>query len=639
MDPLTRPRHGHALKVATVFNVNPELDHSDFLCPFTMIISTLTHRDLLSPLYLVIPVILAIIHRVFFCIKKKNPYPPGPAGLPIIGNLFQAPKLRQWVKFLEWSKKYGPIFHLTVGSQHVVVLNTVEAVDDLFVRQSRVFSERYAPHVAADILSAGQRLIFINGSTEEFKVRVVTIYFTVDRSRLHRRAQVVRKAFHSAMSATTSRKFRLLQDLESRMTLYHLFVLGRDDNANTTIQEGRSNADTPQRHWYSVINRLSTNIAVMIVYGIRLPQVFGSERMHSIHQVTENVTHMALPGAYLADIFPVLRWIPDFLAWWRVEAKRLHVWESNLYESFLTDIISDHKNGTDRPECFVGNYVKKRSEHGLEDAPGKGLASNGWLRDKLLAYAAGQILEAASDTTAGTLKNALLLLVNHPEILRKTREELDAVVGDDRLPSFEDENSLPYLVAVIKEVMRCRPAIPLAIPHSPSEDVVYKGYFIPKGSVVIGNVYALHMDPIRFPQPRSFKPERWFVDSGSQKDKRETGLKLHTPMRWGGGPDLDRDHYAFGWGRRFCPGNHIAEASLFISLSRYIWAFDFQHPPDSSFPNAWDEESYTDGFSTNPHKFDISFVPRTAKHEEVIRRSFEEGQEQWETLGMERDRV
>ncbi|KAK1225337.1 hypothetical protein PQX77_011755 [Marasmius sp. AFHP31] len=379
----------------------------------------------------------------------------------------------------------------------------------------------------------------------------------------------------------------------------------------------------------------------MTMYGLRLPDAFGSKRMYvqiirrwdqtlkgrfrmAIHEVSVNVTHMALPGAFLADVFPVLRWLPDFLAPWRVKATRLHEWEYGVYGGFLNDIISDYKNGTDRPECFVGNYIKARSEHGLEDAPGKGVTSNGWIRDMLLAYSAGNVLEAGSDTTACTIKTVLLFLLSYPQVLEKVRNEIDSVVGPNRLPTVEDEPSLPYLIATIKEVMRCRPAIPLGLPHSPSEDTIYKGHLIPKGSIVIANAYALHMDSVRFPDPKAFKPERWFVCDDKTK-----------PMRWGSGPEQDRDHYLFGWGRRFCPGSHIAEATLFITLSRLIWAFKFQAA--GTPPDPWDEESYTAGFVTNPHKFDIKFEPRTATHADVVRRAFEEAQEQWETLGMERD--
>ncbi|EEB89349.1 hypothetical protein MPER_12563, partial [Moniliophthora perniciosa FA553] len=364
--------------------------------------------------------ILVLVFLLYYLISTLNKprYPPGPRKLPFVGNIFQVPHLRQWVQFSKWAKEFGPIFHLAVGPQHIIVLNTPEVVEELFVRRSRVFSNRYAPHVAAQIVSAGQRMIFIDGDTDEFKA--------------------VKKALHSAMNATASRKYRTLQDLESRMFLYHISELRHDKDANTNTETCHS-----ERHWYLLINRLATNTAMMIVYGSRVSQVYESKILHAIHQVAETVTHMSLPGAFMqvqppqpffrfqshltsssADVFPVLRLLPDFLAPWRIRAKQLH------------------DRGVDRPDCFVGAYIKERAEHGHETLPGKGIADDGCLRDVFLAYAAGQVIEAASDTTACFMKIYILFMLAYPEVLKKVRVELDSVVGSSRLPGFEDEEKL-----------------------------------------------------------------------------------------------------------------------------------------------------------------------------------------------------
>ncbi|ESK86194.1 cytochrome p450 [Moniliophthora roreri MCA 2997] len=549
--------------------------------------------------------VLVLVFFLLYLISAFNKprYPPGPRKLPFVGNVFQVPNLRQWVQFSKWAKEFGPIFHLAVGPQHIIVLNTPEIVEELFVRRSRVFSNRYAPHVAAEIMSAGQRTIFINGDTDEFRA--------------------VKKAFHSAMNATASRRYRTLQDLESRMLLYHISELRREKDANMKM------GTCSEHHWYSVVNRLATNVAVMIVYGLRVSEVYGSKKLHAIHQVAETVTHMSLPGAFLADVFPIFRLLPDYLAPWRIRAKQLHDREYGLYGGFLSEIMSDRKKGVDRPDCFVGAYIKERADHGHEVLPGKGVADDGCLRDVFLAYAAGQVLEAASDTTACFMKTYVLFMLAYPEVLKKARIELDSVVGSGRLPGFEDEERLPYLIATIKEVLRCRPPIPLGLPHSPSEDVIFDGYMIPKGSIVIGNVNAMHMDPVRFPEPTRFIPERWFA-SGK--------LDTSEPMRWGTGPDQDRDNYVLGWGRRYCPGSHIAEASIFITLSRLIWGLNMYSPTGNS-PDPWNEDTYSAGFVTNPHSYDVVFEPRSPEHYAVLQRSFDEGQEQWEILGLAKDEL
>ena len=198
-------------------------------------------------------------------------------------------------------------------------------------------------------------------------------------------------------------------------------------------------------------------------------------------------------------------------------------------------------------DCFMSTYLRDRADHGHEDAPGRGITNDGWMRDKFLAYTAGSMLEAGSDTSASVIQTFLLHMLSFPEHLKKAQEELDRVVGPDRLPSWEDEEQLPYLMACIKESMRLNPAATIgelasctppdttehhvaALPHAAEEADEYKGYYIPKGATVVGNVYAIHMDPSKYPNPTSYQPERWY--------------KPGQPTRMRSGPESkDRDMY------------------------------------------------------------------------------------------------
>lgn len=166
------------------------------------------------------------------------------------------------------------------------------------------------------------------------------------------------------------------------------------------------------------------------------------------------------------------------------------------------------------------------------------------MQDDFLAYGAGSALEAGSDTTTMSIATFILYMLSHPCALEKARAEIDRAVGLDRLPDFSDEEQLPYFMACLKETMRLRPATPLgtyishvestrserllALPHAAVEDDFYKGYHIPKGSTVIGNVWAIHRDPKRFFNPNAFIPERFYHEG--------------KPTRWDAGPiSHDRD--------------------------------------------------------------------------------------------------
>ncbi|KAI3600344.1 cytochrome p450 [Moniliophthora roreri] len=531
---------------------------------------------------------------------------PFAMSLPVIGSLLQLPTSHQWIKFQEWAEQYGPIFHLKAGPEHIIVLNTPELADEFLVKHGRVFSDRRWPHVAADIVSAGQRQLFLPASTVEFKA--------------------VRKANHSEMGPTPVRQYRRYQDLESRVLLHDFIEHGYESAKMMAEGSGHhSDPDFMDRHWFSLARRYANSVVMIAMYGERVHAVQGNESLSTVYEIMENITTISLPGSFLADTFTFLQYLPDVLAPWRAKAIKMHQKEIDLYGGFLKRIEADHKAGINRADCFVGKYLKAREASTDEVVSGGGVSPSGWIRDLLLAYVGGSAIEAGSDTTASSIMLFILFMLWYPEVLKKAREEVDRVVGSDRLPTFEDEEQLPYVMACIKELLRCRPPTPLGVPHRSSEDTFYNGYFIPKGTLVFGNVWAMQMDPVRFPNPREFIPERWFT--------RSTYEKTSGSMKWANnGPD--RDNYTFGWGQRFCQGMHLAEASMFITISRIIWGLDFEC---SAPPDPWDEKNHFGGFITNPLPFSAAFKARLPRHAEVIRRSYEDAQDQWEMLGLQRD--
>jgi len=142
--------------------------------------------------------------------------------------------------------------------------------------------------------------------------------------------------------------------------------------------------------------------------------------------------------------------------------------------------------------------------------------------------------------------------------------ELDRVVGPDRMPSWEDQPSLPYLRSLIKEVHRWGPVASLSVPHAATQDDIYDGMVIPKGTVCFPSITALNLDPERYPEPEVFNPDRFIHD-----EVPSAASAISSDY-------MKRDHYHYGFGRRLCPGILIAEASLFIFISRLVWGFDVQ---------------------------------------------------------------
>jgi cytochrome P450 len=152
-----------------------------------------------------------------------------------------------------------------------------------------------------------------------------------------------------------------------------------------------------------------------------------------------------------------------------------------------------------------------------------------------------------------------LAMVVFPEVQCRAQAELDAVVGRERLPTFTDAPRLPYVRAVIKEVLRWRPALPLGLPHAAAEDDWYDGIFIPKGATCMVNTWQCNHDRAIFGDDADdFKPERHLDGKGEL---------LPGPI------ETNREgHVSFGFGQRICVGKHLANDSLFIATARILWA-------------------------------------------------------------------
>jgi cytochrome P450 len=175
---------------------------------------------------------------------------------------------------------------------------------------------------------------------------------------------------------------------------------------------------------------------------------------------------------------------------------------------------------------------------------------------------------ASSETTSTALSWWALAMVAHPEYQRRAQAELDTVVGRSRVPTFSDISSLQYIQAMVKEVLRWRPPLPFSIPHSTTEDDWYDGMFIPKGTTCVPNLWPCHHDPTAYgDDAASFNPGR-FLDSFGKV----------TP-----GPAETRGegHGSYGFGKRSCIGNHVANDAFFIFMATLLWAMNLERVCDN----------------------------------------------------------
>lgn len=163
------------------------------------------------------------------------------------------------------------------------------------------------------------------------------------------------------------------------------------------------------------------------------------------------------------------------------------------------------------------------------------------------------MLLAGTDTSSLTLEWAMSSLVNHPEVLEKARVELNDNLGQNRLIDEPDLSKLSYLNSIISETLRLYPAAPLLVPHLSSKDCTIGGYHVPRGTILLGNVWAIHRDPKLWNDPTSFKPERFESGKGESQ-------KL----------------MPFGLGRRACPGAGLAQRVVGLALASLIQCFEWK---------------------------------------------------------------
>ncbi|GJJ11875.1 hypothetical protein Clacol_006113 [Clathrus columnatus] len=192
----------------------------------------------------------------------------------------------------------------------------------------------------------------------------------------------------------------------------------------------------------------------------------------------------------------------------------------------------------------------------------------------------------------------------HPDIQARAQAQIDDIDGRERMPNFDDFDKLPYVQALIKERLRWRVVVPFGVPHALSEDDIYEGYFIPKGTDCVVNVWGLNHDQnVYGPDAESFRPERHLDEQPSCANETK-----------------DEGHCAFGFGRRVCVGRHVALNTCIL------WCFNITPAEDESGkPMLIDaNQMLDDGLTIRPLPTNrYKFTPRFVEMEEVVKNELE----------------
>ncbi|KNG87439.1 hypothetical protein ANOM_004280 [Aspergillus nomiae NRRL 13137] len=253
-----------------------------------------------------------------------------------------------------------------------------------------------------------------------------------------------------------------------------------------------------------------------------------------------------IPGMHMVDIFTWLNYLPLCLKPWERDARKRFKRDLEWCMARLESI---------KDPAFAGQYMADAFLPSVIQASDRG----GFTTEEEAAYLSLQLIIGAADT-------------------QKARAEIGAVVGD-RLPDFADQEHIPYIRCIVKELWRWRPPVSLGHPHVTTKAIIYKGQQIPKDARLHLNAWAISHDPKRHENPDRFWAERYADDHT-------------TTMQSINSSDVTkRDHFAFGAGRRICPGYHVAERSLAIAMMRILWAFEVKWAEGTKHPV--DQLTYT----------------------------------------------
>nr|BAB87838.1 flavonoid 3'-hydroxylase [Torenia hybrid cultivar] len=451
------------------------------------------------------------LRLLLFSGQGRRLLPPGPRPWPLVGNL---PHLgpKPHASMAELARAYGPLMHLKMGFVHVVVASSASAAEQCLRVHDANFLSRPPNSGAKHVAYNYEDLVF----------------------------------------RPYGPKWRLLR----KICAQHIFsVKAMDDFRRVREEEvailSRALAGKRAVPIGQMLNVCATNALSRVMMGRRVVgHADGTNDAKAEEFKAMVVELMVLSGVFnISDFIPFLE--PLDLQGVASKMKKLHA----RFDAFLTEIVRERchgqiNNGGAHQDDLLSTLI---SFKGLDDGDGSRLTDTEIKALLLNLFAAG------TDTTSSTVEWAVAELLRHPKTLAQVRQELDSVVGKNRLVSETDLNQLPYLQAVVKETFRLHPPTPLSLPRLAEDDCEIDGYLIPKGSTLLVNVWAIARDPKVWADPLEFRPER-FLTGGEKADVDVKGN--------------DFELIPFGAGRRICAGVGLGIRMVQLLTASLIHAFD-----------------------------------------------------------------
>ncbi|KAH9321878.1 hypothetical protein KI387_016517 [Taxus chinensis] len=500
-----------------------------------------------------IPLLLLILPLLFRMLKQSRAaslkLPPGPTPFPIIGNLHLISTLPHR-SLCSLSHKYGPIMTLYLGSLPTIVISSPEMAKQVLKTQDHMFASRPVMGDDNHILSPHKI------ATAEYGP-----YW-----------KLMRKMF--VQELLSPKKMDSFASLRARevcaMTHSILETAIRNEKAGASGSGGSmQTVDVTKEVTYFTGNIVST-----MTFGRKCYETHLGGR--PFKQLLDEVVAL-LTGFHYKDFIPLLGWL-DLHGLGRRQSELTHI-----FNGYFERIVDEHLSERKKMETGEGDFV-----------------------DALLSLSEDESMEIKItrdhikniifdiDTSGNILEWAMSELLRNPLAMKRVQEELDSVVGYNRVVIECDLPHLKYLQMAVKETLRLYPSGPLLLPHQSKKHCKIAGYEIPKNTRVLINAWAIGRDPITWEEPNVFKPERFLASKIDVKGQ-------------------DFELIPFGSGRRICPGINLALCMIQLGLAKLLHCFNWSLPEGISPKNLDMSEAFGNTMTRVVHLHAIP-IPRLPFH-------------------------
>ncbi|XP_068927481.1 cytochrome P450 2C23-like isoform X1 [Petaurus breviceps papuanus] len=466
---------------------------------------------------------------------KRGKLPPGPTPLPFIGNILQLNTKNFTASLFQLAEKYGPIYTLYFGTQPVVVLHGYNIIKEALIDQGDGFANRGFVPVFEDGLK-GQGVIFSRG----------------ERWKQMRRFSLV-----------TLRNFGMgKRSIEERV----------QEEAKYLVEELRKTKGQPTDPTF-ILGCAPCNVICSILFRERF-KYKDEQFLHLMNLLNENFKLLNSPWLQIYNFLPAFRvYLPGTHKTFSRNVEKMKL--------FILERVKEHQKLLDpkNPQDYIDCYLSKMQQE--KDNP-----HSEFDLENLIATAR-DLFGAGTETTSSTLRYGLLLILKHPEVQAKIHEEIDRVIGHNRVPSIKVRQDMPYMDAVVHEVQRFIDLLPLNLPHAVNWDIHFQQYVLPKGTTIYPMLSSVLYDSKEFRNSDQFDPQHFLDKDGKFKKS---------------------DHFMpFSIGKRSCLGEGLARLELFLFFTTILQNFTLKPVGD---PDEISMKSTQVSFSNVPPHYQLCFIPR-----------------------------